>query len=160
MRLVDITGCRFGRLVTLRQAEARRSSSGSRVVFWLCRCDCGQEVEVRGVSLRAGVTTSCGCLARQRAAEHNWVGSQATYTAAHERVRRERGRAKEHACVDCGDQAAEWSYVGNAPDERKAVRGRSICAYSPSPEYYSPRCCKCHRAHDRELRKLHGSGAA
>jgi hypothetical protein len=31
---------------------------------WLCRCDCGGRVVVRGESLNSGNTTSCGCMAR------------------------------------------------------------------------------------------------
>ena len=33
---------------------------------WLCRCDCGTETTPYGGSLVAGLTTSCGCLKRER----------------------------------------------------------------------------------------------
>lgn len=32
--------------------------------LWLCRCDCGNEGVVLGISLRLGRTKSCGCLQR------------------------------------------------------------------------------------------------
>ena len=37
--------------------------------MWRCRCDCGNEVSVRSKLLLQGVTKSCGCLAKDRAAE-------------------------------------------------------------------------------------------
>lgn len=55
---IDITGQRFGSLVALRPTEKRDSTRG---VIWLCRCDCGMEVEVRANCLKRGETRSCGC---------------------------------------------------------------------------------------------------
>ena len=57
MRMIDITGQRFGRLLVLE----RVGLSKSRSARWLCRCDCGTEKEVDGPNLRRGLTTSCGC---------------------------------------------------------------------------------------------------
>lgn len=51
----DIIGNRFGQLTVIG-----RESSGSHARF-LCRCDCGKEIVVRGDSLRSGKTVSCGC---------------------------------------------------------------------------------------------------
>lgn len=36
---------------------------------WLCRCDCGNEVQVFKTHLLQGHTTSCGCIRRERARE-------------------------------------------------------------------------------------------
>lgn len=56
---VQITpGDRFGRLVALEQTGEYRSG----YPMWRCKCDCGQEVCVRAVSLSNGQTRSCGCL--------------------------------------------------------------------------------------------------
>src|SRR5262252_3681933 len=45
----------FGRLRVLQRASWKDQKS------WLCLCDCGNRVEVRGYSLRSGRTSSCGC---------------------------------------------------------------------------------------------------
>lgn len=62
----DMTGQRFGRLVALRSA----GKNAQGLLLWLCRCDCGNEKAVLGYLLRkAKGTRSCGCLARETAAE-------------------------------------------------------------------------------------------
>ena len=57
MKLVDISGQRFGRLVVLR----REGSIGAKPA-WLCRCDCGGEHLTTATVLKNGHTRSCGCL--------------------------------------------------------------------------------------------------
>lgn len=58
-RTNDLTGKTFGRLIVLR----RDGYKGTNLA-WKCKCDCGQEKTVRGVSLMNGDTLSCGCLQR------------------------------------------------------------------------------------------------
>lgn len=65
MGKIDITGQVFCRLTVVR--ENGRTKDGK--VLYLCKCSCGNEVTVRGRSLRRGLTKSCGCLARERASE-------------------------------------------------------------------------------------------
>ena len=54
----DISGQRFRRLTALRPTETR---DGKGSVIWLCRCDCGNEVECSYNSLVYGNMQSCGC---------------------------------------------------------------------------------------------------
>ena len=61
-RLIDLTGCRFGRLVVLKRGEDKK---------WLCICDCGNEKSTTGELLRTGRTKSCGCLRREANAERS-----------------------------------------------------------------------------------------
>lgn len=82
-----------------------------------------------------------------------WKGDQAGYSAIHLRLARIRGRAAEHACVDCAGPAAEWSYDNTDPDARIAdVKGCSV-AYSTDLERYVPRCHPCHRNFDLAHRR-------
>lgn len=65
---LDRTGKRYGRLTAVAEVPKKQ---GSGRVRWLCRCDCGNEVEVNGTDLTVGRTQSCGCLQSERAAAAN-----------------------------------------------------------------------------------------
>lgn len=54
---VDLTGKRFGKLTVLGLDHVDRK----RGSFWLCQCDCGNEIVMRRDSLTTGNTKSCGC---------------------------------------------------------------------------------------------------
>ena len=58
---IDLTNKKFGRL-TAKQKLYKKG----REWYWLCECECGNTVEVRGVSLREGKTKSCGCLKKEK----------------------------------------------------------------------------------------------
>lgn len=62
MRLVDLTGRRYGRLVVLYRDEDYVTPKGKKYVQWHCLCDCGNETTVQGNNLNSGKTQSCGCL--------------------------------------------------------------------------------------------------
>ena len=53
---IDLTGQRFGYLTVIKRVENRGKDP-----VWKCRCECGNEPEIRGFSLRSGNTVSCGC---------------------------------------------------------------------------------------------------
>ena len=61
MRLEDLTGKRFGRLVVLERAENAVAKNGVSRVMWRCKCDCGNECERSSGNLKAAVEASCGC---------------------------------------------------------------------------------------------------
>ena len=87
--------------------------------------------------------------ARRGTAASNWTGDDASYAAVHLRLARECGRARHQICADCPDWAAEWSYVGGAPDEKAEATGRDAGKpYSTDLNFYDPRCVPCHRRHD------------
>ena len=53
----DELGNKYGKLTVI--AEAGVEKYGAKM--WLCKCDCGGEIVVKGSNLRNGGTTSCGC---------------------------------------------------------------------------------------------------
>ena len=62
-KATDHRGQRYGKLVALEPAEDRQGGG----VMWRCRCDCGNELLVRGNYLVTGERTSCGkCLPREK----------------------------------------------------------------------------------------------
>lgn len=59
MRKLDLKGKVFNGVTVLNEVESHRSKKES---YWLCRCYCGKEFTIRGVSISKGKTKSCGCL--------------------------------------------------------------------------------------------------
>lgn len=64
-RFVDLTGQKFGKLTVIERAEDYIKPNGRKVLRWKCKCDCGNEVIVRGDSLKGNKTTSCGCVQKE-----------------------------------------------------------------------------------------------
>jgi hypothetical protein len=61
MKLIDLVGKRFGRLVVLKRVDDDKNKNRR----WLCLCYCGKKKIVHGSSLYAGRTKSCGCLQKE-----------------------------------------------------------------------------------------------
>lgn len=61
MRLIDLTGKRFGRLTVVNRVGATPKGSA----IWACRCDCGSDHRVSSAELRSGGSKSCGCFRRE-----------------------------------------------------------------------------------------------
>lgn len=57
-RCKDLAGMKFHALTVLEKTE-KRDSSGN--VYWLCKCDCGNNTLVKSNSLISGHTKGCGC---------------------------------------------------------------------------------------------------
>lgn len=62
---IDRTGHIYNRLTVVERATNTKRGQAQ----WLCKCVCGNEVIVDGVSLRRGNTKSCGCLKAERCGE-------------------------------------------------------------------------------------------
>ena len=57
MRLCDLTGQRFGKLLVI----GREGATPSGYALWRCRCACGREIVVESRRLRRGSIKDCGC---------------------------------------------------------------------------------------------------
>lgn len=53
----ELTDQRFGRLVAVERLSRKKGSN----YLWLCRCDCGREIETSTNALLNGNIKSCGC---------------------------------------------------------------------------------------------------
>lgn len=62
MKLKDLTGQRFGKLVVIKRAGTYISPKGAKATTWLCQCDCGNTTIVQRTSLKSGSISSCGCM--------------------------------------------------------------------------------------------------
>jgi len=53
------------RLTVIKRVENR-----DKHIFWLCKCECGNELEIRGDQIRKGIAKSCGCYQKEIAAQN------------------------------------------------------------------------------------------
>lgn len=62
-KLIDLTGKKFGRLEVIKH-DSVVNKNGNIFHLWLCKCNCGKYIKVRGTCLsdRKYTTKSCGCL--------------------------------------------------------------------------------------------------
>lgn len=135
MTTTGLTHRRFGHLtVTGRDPE--------RPGRWKATCDCGTTTSVRTDNLTGGFTRSCGCAQHRPTVSHGTM----TYNSVHQRLRRVRGRAAEHPCVDCSGPAYDWSLSATPTHVTEGGRG-----YSTDLDDYEPRCRSCHRAQEKTL---------
>jgi hypothetical protein len=62
-------GAVYGRLTLTGRRGIYHKPSGESRATWECLCQCGESKFVPGNHLRRGLTRSCGCLARENAAQ-------------------------------------------------------------------------------------------
>jgi hypothetical protein len=80
-------------------------------------------------------------------ANPKWKGDNVKYSAVHNRLHRSRGKASEHLCQCCGNQAEDWAYDRSDPSEK--VDQTTGFPYSVDPAHYMPLCKPCHWKFDR-----------
>lgn len=117
--LEDLTGQRFGRWTVIDRAPNRISKSGiTRSIMWHCRCDCGTEKNVGARALKTGMSTSCGCLQKERVSQaltDDLTGQQfahltvmyrngSRYPTGYGKGRKCGVRAVWHCECDCGNE--------------------------------------------------------
>lgn len=143
----------YGRLTVLElipwehKEGEKRTRPTARV-----RCECGIEKVVARNTLTSGDTKSCGCLRRewgvqsmrQNRRNRDEHVERPSYQALHDRLRRYRGRASEHRCVECGGQAQDWAYDHSDPEAVVTKVGKKRIAYSTDLSRYQPMCRRCH----------------
>jgi hypothetical protein len=55
-RFIDLTGNKYSRLTVVKFVEIKYGQP-----YWLCKCECGNEKNIAGNSLKSNKTKSCGC---------------------------------------------------------------------------------------------------
>ena len=65
----NIIGKKFGKLLVLKRTDDYETKSGKEAQY-ICKCECGNTVIVRGHHLRNGHTKSCGCAIQIASTKH------------------------------------------------------------------------------------------
>ena len=108
----DLTGRRFGRLTAVKPTDKRVQ----RRVVWLCKCDCGNEVEVLSHSLKSGNTKSCGCLAKaKQAIAEKAKRAEVVRVMSYAEWEKAVFERDEHTCRACGVKAEHRTMSGTLP---------------------------------------------
>jgi len=93
MKLSNLTGQKFGRLLVINHAE----NNGKIKSLWKCKCDCGKEITATSRQLRDG-KKSCGCLSAV-------IGKRYGKLVVIERAEnKNKGRIQWKCKCDCGKE--------------------------------------------------------
>lgn len=171
-KAVNLTGQRFGTLTAVEPTGER--AANNRSVIWAFVCEDGNRLELAASAIRGGSgKRNCGwrCTAVQRAGhgtpqrdpDRQVVNP---YDSTHKELASLYGPARGWCCVDCGEQAAQWSYSRLTPERERLItltdsrRGvdRQVY-YSTEPADYLPRCKPCHQRHDAAQAKARRAGS-
>lgn len=74
-----------------------------------------------------------------------------SYRGVHARVVKAKGKASEHACVDCGNIARDWS-LNKDCDYEMIQAQHQVLPVSYDVDNYEPRCKSCHIRYDLQNR--------
>ena len=110
-KVIDETGNRYGRLVVLERFWDAKGTAAE----WVCQCDCGEVLGVRGTKLRDGGIRSCGCLRREITSKRSLVditGQKFGRLAAIKRQGSDKqGKATWLCECDCGNKKVVAGYL-------------------------------------------------
>ena len=97
MNRYDLTNKRFGHLVVIKCLGSMPVGKSNKKIFWLCKCDCGNEIKVPTGKLNSRYSKSCGCARKE--------------TLSNMKVNLKHGKRKEriyrtwtNMCARCGNQ--------------------------------------------------------
>ena len=75
---ISHVGKKFGKLTVVSFSHRIKYKSGSAKKFWVCLCECGNEIKIDSSGLLSGRSKSCGCL-RKKGGKINKDGYKFVY---------------------------------------------------------------------------------
>lgn len=73
---LDLVGKKYGRLLVKEKIGSIEYKPKRKRIYWLCQCDCGNEVEKHSTDLRSSKVKSCGCLQMETMIANGKMGSK------------------------------------------------------------------------------------
>lgn len=102
--LKNLVGQKFGKLTVIKRDESKPKGHG-KPVYWVCQCDCGNVISIRGIHLKTGHTVSCGCYLKQKGNHINEIGNKYGKLTVIEFVgTNKEGKALWRCTCDCGNE--------------------------------------------------------
>ena len=102
--LKNLVGQKFGKLTVIKRDESKPKGHGNPV-YWICQCDCGNVISIRGTHLKTGHTISCGCYLKQKGNHINEIGNKYGKLTVIEFIgTNKEGNALWRCSCDCGNE--------------------------------------------------------
>lgn len=124
-KALDLTEKRFGQLIAIKKAPSQKGKT-----YWICNCNCGNQVKIQTGNLTSGVTKTCGKCRK------NFAPSKEN---------------EEKICILCKTNfisnnikrlyCYECSPSGLSPSEALRFKKRKL--KSILIQYKGGKCCKC-----------------
>ena len=110
---VEMIGKKFGKLTPIEVIASKRIH-----LVYRCVCECGNEINVLGNSLRSNNTKSCGCIRRP-----NLIGTENNHGKVISKIR---NQIWEVSCKHCGK-----THIQNQREIRNNAHSMSCEEYKP-----------------------------
>jgi 5-methylcytosine-specific restriction endonuclease McrA len=135
--LKDLTGRRYGKLIALHPD----GQDSRKRFYWLCICDCGNEVKVKSNNLRTGNSKSCGCVKKELGKSvKDLTGKVFGELTVLERdmSRTDGGKVYWLCKCSCGEVVSVWrAHLLNKHSVKCAIRGRHTTSNSAKMAFWS-----------------------
>lgn len=120
-KIKDLTGQKFNRLTVIRKSE---NTYKGRTKY-ICKCDCGNIVEILGARLTNGSTKSCGCLQKEKVSNltrKDLTGQRFGKLTVLEQMEYKKGASIVWKCkCDCGN------IIEKTTNQLTSKRGNNHC---------------------------------
>lgn len=158
MRLNNLLGRRFGRLVVIDRIKGKDGKAGK----WVCACDCGGQKSTLTEALTTGYCRSCGCLAREmtaarsrkpdtyfRAVMKTYVRNAANRGIPFELSPEEFREIIKRPCFFCGVEASRKYSTATTSNQSDSFPHNGVDRFDNSKGYTVensvPCCTQCNR---------------
>lgn len=109
MRKQDLTGQRFNMFTVIREGDGQILSGKIRV-SWICKCDCGKEMDIPAIYLKKDYRYSCGCTPRPTKSKFQDLTGQRFGRLVVLGIAERRKTATRFLCkCDCGNETVVLS---------------------------------------------------